>query len=361
MGKTALLSAWIERINGAGVYMVSADEFEVDLPFGVLEQLICPPSTTWQDPFAAGADLLHFLGEQAAGRPIVLVVDDAHLADDSSLRALTFALRRLRADSVVTVLSVRTDQVGRLADGLRRLLEDRAERVCLTGLTDPEVGDLAVSMGCGPLSQPAAARLRAHTAGSPLHLRALMRELPTEELRAARGPLPAPGSFALLVLSSLAGTSQSAQHVARAVSVLGERTTLSAIAAVAELADPAPALEELHDTGILRVHSGPEGWQVSWNHPLVGAAVYDDLGPATRSRLHRRAAEQVGGGRALAHLVAASTGPDPDLADRLDAHAAKQRLAGRLQSAAETLLDAPGSATPARSPGGGCWTRWSCC
>jgi DNA-binding CsgD family transcriptional regulator len=340
IGKTALLSAWIERITDARVCMVSANEFEVDLPFGVLTQLIASPSPTWRDPFAAGVDLLHFLGEQTTERPIALVIDDAHLADDSSLRAVTFALRRLRRDPVVAVLSVRTDQVGHLADGLRRLVEDRADQLSLAGLTETEVNDLAVSMGCGPLSRAAATRLRVHTAGSPLHLRALMTELPTEELQFTSGPLPAPRSFAMLVLSSLAVTSQSAQQVARAVSVLGDRSTLVEIAAVAELADAGPALEELHKARILRLYSGRDGWRVEWEHPLVGAAVYDDLGPTTRARLHRRAAEHLGSGRALAHLVAASTGPDEDLADQLDAHAAEQRLSGELRAAAEALLDA---------------------
>ena len=362
MGKTALLSAWIERINGAGaVCMVSADEFEVDLPFGVIAQLVASPSRPWGDPFAAGADLLQFLGEEASGGPVVLVIDDAHLVDDSSLRAVTFALRRLRADPVVAVLSVRADEVGRLADGVRRLVEDRAERVSLAGLTEAEVGDLAESMGCGPLSRTAATRLRAHTAGSPLHLRGLMNELPAEALQAARGPLPAPRSFALLVLTSLAATSLSAQQVARAVAVLGDRTTLSRIAAVAELADPGPALEELQAARILHLDSGPGGWLVKWEHPLVRAAVYDDLGPATRSRLHRRAAEQVGGDPALAHQVAASTGPTRTWPTGWTPARHCRGWPATCRPLPTCCSTPRGSATPARLRTGGCWTRSNCC
>jgi hypothetical protein len=113
----------------------------------------------------------------------------------------------LRSDPVLAVLTVRTDEVGRVPAGLLRLADVRGERITLSGLTPAEVRELAVTLGCGPLSQPAAARLRDHTAGSPLHLRALMAELTAEELQAARGSLPAPHSFAMLVLSSLAGHS----------------------------------------------------------------------------------------------------------------------------------------------------------
>ena len=272
--------------------------------------------------------------------PLILVVDDAHLADPASLRAVTFALRRLRCDRVSAVLTARTGGVGRLPDGLMRLVDEHGERMPLAGLTETEVRDLADVLGCGPLSQPSAARLRIHTGGSPLHLRALMTELSVAELQAGHGPLPAPQSFALLVMSSVAMTSNPAQEAARAMAVLGDRAPLSEVEAVAELTDVPQPLEELRKAEILTLRAGRDGWQVRWSHPLVRAAVYDDLGPATRTRLHNRAADLLGGEQALKHLVAASTGPDRILAARLDEQAGRLRQAGRLHAAAETLLDA---------------------
>ena len=340
MGKSALASAWIETVRGIQVLTVLADEAETDLPFGLLGLLMGPPTQPWPDPFAAGAHLLQFLGQRSVEAPLVLVIDDAHLSDPASLRAVTFALRRLHRDPVLAVLTARTGEVGRLPDGLMRLVDEHGERVTLDGLTEPEVRDLADVLHCGPLSQPSAARLRSHTEGSPLHLHALMSELPATEVQAAHGPLPAPRSFALLVMSSVAMTSHPAQEAARTMAVLGDRAALSEVEAVAELTDAAAALEELHTAGILALHAGTDGWQVRWSHPLVQAAVYDDLGPATRARLHSRAADLLGGEQALAHLVAASTGADRALSARLDEQAARQRQAGRLHAAAESLLEA---------------------
>src|SRR4029077_5441553 len=129
-----------------------------------------------------------------------------------------------------------------------------------------------------------------------LHLRALLAELPLEQLETRHAPLPAPRAFAVLVLRSLAATSTSAQRIARAAAVLGQRASLEEIAAVAGVDDSAhvvPALEELHKARILRLRETSTGWQVRFHHPLVKAAVYDDLGPDTRAALHTRAAERL--------------------------------------------------------------------
>ena len=167
MGKTALTSAWIETVRDAQVVTVSTDEAETDLPFSLLGLLMGPPAQPWSDPFTAGAQLLQLLGEQSAEAPLVLVIDDAHLADPASLRAVTFALRRLHRDPVLAVLTARTGELGRLPDGLMRLVDEHGERVTLDGFTEPEVRELAGTLDCGPLSQPSAARLR----GRRLHTR----------------------------------------------------------------------------------------------------------------------------------------------------------------------------------------------
>src|SRR5919202_4760372 len=75
------------------------------------------------EPVSVGARLLELIGDLDGKRPAVLVVDDAPWADLDSLRALLFALRRLVADHVLTVLTARPEDSGRLPEGLRRLAE----------------------------------------------------------------------------------------------------------------------------------------------------------------------------------------------------------------------------------------------
>mgnify|MGYP001792041644 CR=1 FL=1 len=56
-------------------------------------------------PIWVGAALLELLGSmQTSGGPVLLLVDDAQWADRPSLQALLFALRRLQADRVLTLM-----------------------------------------------------------------------------------------------------------------------------------------------------------------------------------------------------------------------------------------------------------------
>lgn len=132
IGKTALIGRFVAGHPDAEVLRACGEENETGLPFGLLDQLLSrtahdeqvlprPPAA---DAPTAGARLLDVLGElqtRTAG-PLVLVVDDAHWADSSSLQALAFALRRLRADRVLTVVVVREADDPALPEGLRRLL-----------------------------------------------------------------------------------------------------------------------------------------------------------------------------------------------------------------------------------------------
>jgi ATP/maltotriose-dependent transcriptional regulator MalT len=75
-------------------------------------------------------------------------------------------------------------------------------------------------------------------------------------------------------------------------------------------------------------------------HPLVRAAVNDDLGPATRTTLHCRASEQLTGDESLMHRVAGATAPDQELSDLLAGRARETMGAGLTHRAAELMLNA---------------------
>ncbi len=288
IGKSALLARFASRVDPGRLLTASGDEDETFLAFGLVQQLTGLPTRTWDDPFVAGADLLRLLDDRSGGGPTVLVVDDAHLADTASLRALTFALRRLRADPVLTVVATSEDDVARLPKGLLRLADADDNRLRLTGLSDREVADLLREHGHGPLPRTVA-RLREHTGGNPLHLGTLLAEAPAAALADDASTLPAPASFGRAVLGQLAGLTPAAQELARAAAVLADDSPLAVVAAVAgrspQDADATErAAEELGRSGLARGRRGADGWTLRFRHPLVRAAVADDLGPATRAR-----------------------------------------------------------------------------
>src|SRR5689334_897994 len=147
IGKSALLGRFAARLDPRRLLTASGDEDETFLPFGLLQQLTGLSTRTWDDPFVAGTDLLGLIDERSDEGPTVLVVDDAHLADAASLRALTFALRRLRADRVLTVVGTQEDELARVPQGLLRLADADDNRLRLGGLSDQEVADLVRGHG----------------------------------------------------------------------------------------------------------------------------------------------------------------------------------------------------------------------
>jgi predicted ATPase len=122
------------------------------------------------DSFAVGAALLARVGELERQSPVVLGVDDLHWCDPASSRALLSFLRRLRADVVLAVLTIRPHSIELLSAGWNRMLADASfvRSIRLSGLTAAEVRELAAPSG-RELTIRAAERLREHTDGNPLY------------------------------------------------------------------------------------------------------------------------------------------------------------------------------------------------
>ncbi|MEP6559990.1 MAG: AAA family ATPase, partial [Nakamurella sp.] len=370
IGKTSLLAQFATTLTGWRQLSAAGYEDEDRLPFGLLTRLLSsgrafstvdpptvdPPTVDQQtvgpstvdppalpsgtDPFVLGTELVQLLGDLEQSRPVVVVIDDAPWADPQSLRALTFALRRLQAERVLVVLTMRPRDLTHLPPGLLHYGQDRATHIRLIGFTTDEVSALFGQKGLGQLPQRAAERLRLHTAGSPLHLATLFQELPVEELRRTRGPLPAPSSYANLVLAALAGCAEPTRRLLIAAAVLGTQCRLMQAAELGDVADPLPGLEEAARTGLVDAHEDADGWLVTFRHPLIRSAVYDDLGPATRSRLHGRAAA-IQHHKELAHRAAAAGGRiDPTLVAELVARARNAESLSSWTAAADLLLTA---------------------
>jgi DNA-binding CsgD family transcriptional regulator len=340
-GKSTLLSEFLGSLPDAVVLQVGGDEDETLLAYGVIDQLqpgtLTDPGT---DPMAVGAWLLDLLDRrQAGGRVAVLAIDDLQWADRPSSRAVLFALRRLRADKVLAVVSARA---GALADpGWARFVagDSRVTRIRLGGLTPDDLTELATALGLGVLSQRGASRLAAHTEGNALYCRALLEEIGIAGLGAAgeRG-LPAPRELSAVILARVAALPVTAQSFLAAASVLGRRAPMSAIVSVARLPGAQDEVDAAVAAGLL-TEDGP-AMDLAFTHPLYRAAIYADLSPASRRELHARAAEVAAGRARLAHRAAASLGPDEALAGELEASARATSAAGDAAASAWALEQA---------------------
>ncbi len=343
VGKSSLLSCFCGETDGACVLRAAGEESERLFAYGVIGQLLggeLPDGSL--NALAVGMRLLSVIDRaQSSGAVAVVVVDDVHWAVHQSVGALLFALRRLGADRVLALVSGRPGEfVG--GQGWARFVagDPRATRVRLGGLAAGDVRALADVLGMGPLPMPVASRLVEHTGGNPLACRALLEELGPGGLRRADVVLPAPRAFASVVLSRLSALSGSAQRLVTAAAVLGERCELRSAAELGELDDPLNALEEALAAGLVREEGVGAGLVVSLSHPLTRAAIYGDLGPTTRRRLHSRAAAMSPPAFALPHRVAASAGVDDALAHDLEAAASAARGQGQYGRAAAWLEQA---------------------
>ncbi|MFG2001136.1 AAA family ATPase [Spirillospora sp. NPDC048911] len=337
IGKTTLVRHFLAAQQGLAVLEASGDENETELPYGVLSQLTGEACPAERDAIAAGAGLLEHLGRLQDDGPVVLVLDDVQWADMLSLSAVTFALRRLRADQVLSIVIARDRAEAALPNGLRRLLQDdRTVRLSLGGLS---AADLR-AFGGPALSGAAAERLCAFTGGNVLHARELMERLPVGALNDLTRPLPAPHGFAALILARFAACGTHTRDFVGAASVLATPCPVGRIGALAGT-EPLAAFEEAAGAGLLEERTTELGLCAAFPHPLVQVAIYQGLGVVARHRFHARATGQVTSElERLHHRVRAAAGPSPELADDLAAFARKEQRTGQWSSAGTHFVQA---------------------
>ncbi len=323
LGKTALLQDARAGI-GTAVLAARPAEHESAFAYGVLRQLLggavdrLGPSSP--GPVAAGVaalsdvagpgvpvdasfgvvDGLYWLvAELAAAEPLTLVVDDLHWADAPSLRFLGHLLRRLDGLPLAVVLALRPDEPGSPADLLDPLrLDPRADVVRLQPLTPAAVERLL-----GPASPELVAACHRASAGNPLYLRELLRELD-----GAAAPDPgrvadaSPATIARHVARRVARLGPEALALAEAMAVLGDG---AALATAGVVADVEPALARRHADELRRMGVLAAADPVRFEHPVVRSAVRSALAPGRRDALPLRAATVLAAARAPAEQVAA--------------------------------------------------------
>jgi hypothetical protein len=356
IGKTALLRRFLDEAGGLRILGAGCEEAEAGLLYGVVGQLVrlaavpLPevltglglPGGESPDPSAVGCGLVELLRRAQGEAPVALVVDDAQWLDPASVHALLFALRRLPLVRVLVLVSARDGGPGPL-EGLRRLVErGQAARVRLAGLDVGAIRELGVSMGVAGMSARAAERVRDHTQGNPLHLRALFEEVPAETLQLpSDAPLPCPRDVRAGVLDRLAACPADTRRFLAAASILGTHFRFGAAARLSGLDEPLRALEQAVAAGLLEEHGDLRRRTVRFAHPLTRAAVYQGIGPARRAALHTWAASLVEDeAESLHHRVAAAHGDDAALVTDLVGFARRRARGSGWRSAADALLAA---------------------
>lgn len=235
--------------------------------------------------------------------PVVVIIEDLQWVDASSSDFLRFLLRRIEPSERLLVLAtVRTDGLaGR--PGARRLLGELARlptvrRPDLQPFRLDEVGQYLTRVD-DALADPAViADVLRRTGGNPYFVQALSADL----RRNGRVSDGLPQALAGLLAGRLDGLPDEARTVARRTAIAGHHIPDRLLRRVTGLADDVvdQAVRAAIAEGILR----PDGAGYSFSHDLLRDAVYDDLLPGDRARLHAAHAAALESGRAGVALPA---------------------------------------------------------
>jgi DNA-binding NarL/FixJ family response regulator len=330
IGKTRLLAELRERAAAQRFVVLDgrATELERDVPFVPIADAFAPHVG---DPLeAAGASgsgaerwrlhraLGELLGRIAAGRPLLLAVDDVHWADPATLELLEHLVRRPPADSLLVALGLRP---GSPAD--RLLTARRASGT--VGLIALDLGPLertaAEAMLAGIPAGSERDRRFAQSGGNPLLLGELARD---------GGAHAVPGSIVAAVRDEVASLPPDVRALVEAAAVAGDPFDFDLAARIAGLETLAAlaALDVAERHALVRPTGDPR--RFAFRHPVVRSAAYAALGPGARLARHAAAARQLARhGAPLAvraqHLAQAAAPGDADAAATLRAAAATVR------------------------------------
>ncbi|MEY2469917.1 MAG: hypothetical protein QOF21_2615, partial [Actinomycetota bacterium] len=337
IGKTGLLNAAYAaaRERELQVGRALGDSLEQDFAFGAVRKLLEPLVRNAADPdrlfvgaasaaapILGGADLsegaapgvvlhgLYWLTAALAEKaPLVLICDDAHWFDAPSVRFLTYLANRVQELPIAVLIGTRPPEPGPAGELLTRLLADHAtvrlrpeplSARAVTTIVRSSLDEFADDAFCSAVAES--------SRGNPFLIGELVRAAraagfsPEAENAASLTELSA-GSA---VLGRLRRLTPGAAEFARSVAVLGPDAHLRHAAALAGLdADEAGLVAD----ALLRAEIlGPER-PLSFVHPLVRSAVYNDLLPGERAARHRKAvdlliAEGAPAERLATHLMA---------------------------------------------------------
>ena len=269
------------------------------------------------------------LRRAAERTPQLLILDDLHWADPSSLRLLGFLVKQVRTSRVLVLGSYRDTDVGPDHPLLQLLAEpgSSGETLTLTGLSVDAVAELVARAG-GRSAGDSVSQIRDHTGGNPFFVLHVSRLLDAEgHFEAADNSLPLPVGVRAVLERRLARLSQPAADVLAVAAVIGARFDVNLLAEVS--GRTAGAISDLLDESAgARLTQPHDDHHHEFVHALVRATARAQLSGERRAQVHA----------AIADALTSRSGDDEQRLAAIAHHelnAGPQRAAQRGVDAAE--------------------------
>ena len=347
LGKSALLAVAQDRgvARGLTVAFAGGADLERDFPFGIVRQLFEPliareagrsgrdlfegaaalaspllgaphdvtssdPSLTrsFESPGAAMHGLYWLAVHLTERRPMLLCVDDAHWGDAASLRWLHYLARRLEGLPLAVVMGTRPGEAGLDSEVLAAIAAEGCTRLVRLEPLSPDASGTFVRRALGvPADDEFCAACHTVSGGNPFLLGELTGTLAREGVEPTDASVAmvrefVPDSVTRSLALRLGRLTDAAGALARSLAILGSGSTLHEAAGLAELEDreAASAAAALAAVAILA-----PGSPLDFVHPLVHAAVYEELPAVERALWHGRAARLLAARDARSERIAA--------------------------------------------------------
>jgi DNA-binding CsgD family transcriptional regulator len=320
MGKTRLLAEFRATIDSSVVVLAAecVDLGPLGVPFGpvrtIFRQLVSvvgvdavlaaagaglpaivallPELADRLDASDPGVEPIHealtaLLAEFSRDRTIALVIDDLQWADAATLSLIRFLLMMSTSDHLLLVLAYRTDDLDRSHPLRQTLVElDRARaitRLQLRRLDDREVGALITNLRGVEPEHDVVERIASRSEGVPFYVEELV-SIATDQI---------PDTLRDVLLARYERLQPGARALLRALAVGGMEVDHDILRRVSDAPDLDDLVRSLSDDMMLVAVGDGYGFR----HALVREAVYGELLPGERQRLHERYAnvlEEVG-------------------------------------------------------------------
>ncbi|HEU5424558.1 MAG TPA: AAA family ATPase, partial [Nitrolancea sp.] len=340
IGKTALAEDVCVQAEEAGALVLWGHAYDLSVtpPYGPWLEIFrryagladdLPPAPA----FVGNAEELARIGSQetlfaavarffqtvAAQHPLLLVLDDLHWADQSSLDFFRFLARDVAEARLLLLLATyRSDELHRrhpLAMLLPLLVrEANAERIDVRPLDEAGQHALIQSRyGLGAADQSRLEEyLQARAEGNPFFAGELLRTLEEEHLltrqeeRWTLGNLEqvrVPTLLRQVIEGRLARLDEESQRLLEAAAVIGQAIPLDVWTAVGEAAEDTVLEVAERAEGVQVLEAAAGGGGMRFRHALIRETLYEEIPSLRRRRLHRRAGE----------TLAAAASADPDM------------------------------------------------
>ncbi|WP_158894747.1 helix-turn-helix transcriptional regulator [Streptomyces lydicamycinicus] len=349
IGKTSLLAEAKRLAVSAGFQVAGArgSELESDFPFGVVRQIFEPllARMTAEDrqrilsgtagqaaivlkkvvpEHSLGGDfsILHGLywltADICEKQPLAITVDDMHWADSDSLKFLSYLMPRLEDIPTCVVGTLRQFGEYTQSNTLDQIVTAPPSVIVYPSKLSAEasasliISEFAKSGSPEPEDADFLAACWSATGGNPLLLKELTEALTTEHVEPTAAHIPqvyalGPRAIARRVAMWMRRLPKGCAPLARAIAVLGDGADLSHAAELAGLDrdDAMQAAKSLEHARILYTAPSDEMKpRMGFVHPLVRAAVYEEIAPADSHRAHKTAARLLRDSQAQIEKVA---------------------------------------------------------